>query len=334
MTNLISSQYSRLFKSKLFYLSLIFFIGMAIYVVYPEIEGYDWTLKFYSGGEMSFFHNFERTYPLRDFVPTPDDLTEFYDYDFIESWHLLRLYADDMLKLSFPPFIVTMAVVVSLLIGSEFGYKTIRNKLIAGYSRTAVYISNLIVCLTAGVIMQLVYMISVMIPMCILYIKYKSADCEVIFFQYSLKENLLFHLMGFLIITVYTSLYLLFAMLLSSRTRSASASLLTVITLIILGGSINISLYPSLDNDFFDFAYYGGSGFTETAEQTRETSLSGVQRDVYKFLDDFLPVRQAYILAKSDEFPPRMTRYLIYDFGLIAALTAVGIAGFNRKELN
>ena len=57
-------------------------------------------------------------------------------------------------------FIIALAVVISLFIGTEYGYHTIRNKLISGYSRLSVYLANLTVSIIIAVAMYLTGTIS------------------------------------------------------------------------------------------------------------------------------------------------------------------------------
>lgn len=57
-------------------------------------------------------------------------------------------------------FMIALAVVISLFIGTEYGYHTIRNKLITGYSRLSVYLANLTVSIIIAVAMYLTGAIS------------------------------------------------------------------------------------------------------------------------------------------------------------------------------
>ena len=50
-----------------------------------------------------------------------------------------------------------LAVVCGLFLGSEFSYGTIRNKLVAGHTRTAIYLSALLTCMAAGFLLSVFY---------------------------------------------------------------------------------------------------------------------------------------------------------------------------------
>lgn len=56
------------------------------------------------------------------------------------------------------PFFVMIAIVVSLLIGTEHGDGALRNKIVAGYSKGCIYFSNLIVFLTFSLAASLIYL--------------------------------------------------------------------------------------------------------------------------------------------------------------------------------
>ena len=53
------------------------------------------------------------------------------------------------------PFFVIIAIVISLLIGTEHGNGVLRNKIVVGYSKSAVYFANLIVLMVFSLIASL-----------------------------------------------------------------------------------------------------------------------------------------------------------------------------------
>ena len=53
---------------------------------------------------------------------------------------------------------IFQSVFISIFVGTEYNDGTMRNKLAIGHSRAAIYLSNMIVCAAAGLLMCLVYM--------------------------------------------------------------------------------------------------------------------------------------------------------------------------------
>ena len=56
---------------------------------------------------------------------------------------------------------VVLSAFCSLFIGSEYSDGTMRNKIAVGHSRTAVYLSNLAVCATAGILACFGYILQI-----------------------------------------------------------------------------------------------------------------------------------------------------------------------------
>lgn len=54
-----------------------------------------------------------------------------------------------------------IALFTSLFVGTEYSDGTIRNKIIIGHSRKNIYLSNLIISITVGIIIELIYLLIV-----------------------------------------------------------------------------------------------------------------------------------------------------------------------------
>lgn len=80
-----------------------------------------------------------------------------------------RQYGDYEAQITNVLFIYALTVAilipafVSLFVGTEYSDGTIRNKMIIGHTRTCIYLSNLIVCSTAGLGFCLSYIVGVIV---------------------------------------------------------------------------------------------------------------------------------------------------------------------------
>ena len=59
--------------------------------------------------------------------------------------------------------------------------------------------------------------------------------------------------------------------------------------------------------------------------------LTGAKREIYEFMEDFLPSTQYYqVLQWSIERP---VRFILCDVGILVVMTGTGVAAFRRKDL-
>ena len=74
-----------------------------------------------------------------------------------------KFYIDEYVFSLAPYTAVISAVLISLFLGTEYSDKTIRNKLIIGYTRTSIYLANFIICFAGSAIMLALWFLG-MIP--------------------------------------------------------------------------------------------------------------------------------------------------------------------------
>lgn len=131
MNKLIKSEFSRLFKSKLFYFCIFFMAGLGIFldiVRYTEILEYREVLENMLGENMKEYNS-------------PDG--------FLFLGGIYGIFA--------------VSAFIGIFVGTDYSDGTIRNKLIVGHSRTEIYFSNLIVCSSASLMIHLAYILSTLI---------------------------------------------------------------------------------------------------------------------------------------------------------------------------
>lgn len=322
MSNLLSAQFSRLFKSKMFYAAVIILV----------LEGI-----------LSDFGN------IMNLALDSEIFEKAEDTDTLENLYTMSMQIDVVCYYDFYIFIIIGAIFIGLFIGRDFEDNTIRNKIIVGYSRTAIYFSNLIVCVSAQIIMHLAYCLTIFIPSCIAYFKYTSSVYNPSFFENSVGDFLLCQLIGFGIILASSSIYLILTMISGSRTRGIIGSMLALFAMILLAQHAEGVIYnPEEQTNFYEYysfdetadsappvynPYNGYDSQTDFWESSRGRNVGKLDMLIYGTLDNILPTSQASYLLNSDRLPPRTLKYLLSDFCSSAVLNAAGIILFLRKEV-
>lgn len=214
--------------------------------------------------------------------------------------------------------VAVSSVFCSLFLGAEYGGGAIRNKLVAGRSRAAVYGANLIVCCVAGLIMQAAYIfMALAIGLPLLGAGMSAAGFIVLIVCIMLTS------------AAFTALFTLIAMLVSSRAVSAVVCVLSMVLMLFLGvyiaGMLNEpETYPS-------YSYTDSTGTQFDKEEPNPYYLRGAKRELFEQLYDILPGGQTVQLAgASAEHPIRL---MLYSLALTALITAVGMCCFQRKDI-
>ena len=213
------------------------------------------------------------------------------------------------------------AAFVSLFVGTEYSDGTIRNKLIIGHSRAAIYFSNLITCSAAGLFMCLAYLLPAAaagIPLCGM----ETAD-----FQYIVSM----FLCSFIMTLAFTSLCTLVGMLCQNKAVTAVVTILSVCLLFV--ASIYISARLNEPETYQEVTALAGDGsVTSTRDVPNPGYLRGTQRQIYEFLDEFLPTGQSVILTRGDQGSPFLLMSA-YSAGITAAATGIGIFLFRKRDI-
>lgn len=192
--------------------------------------------------------------------------------------------------------LILVSVFCSLYIGTEYSDGTMRNKIIMGYSRTNIYCANLIVSITAMVILCIAHIVPSLIGVSL-------------GFAVSVADTLIGILCSFALVCSITATFNMIAML--SKQKTVAVVICIVLDFLLL-------LYANvLRND------------VAMARQNGEPNL------FYEFLYAFLPHGQALQLSLEPEMfnvtPPALR--ILYAGILFVLTTGIGLALFNRKDL-
>lgn len=214
-----------------------------------------------------------------------------------------------------------MAAFVSLFVGTEYSDGTIRNKLIIGHTRVSIYLSNLITCFAAGVMMCLAYLIPAL-AVSVLLCRSDSTDFRML---------LLMILYSFVLTLAFTSLYTLAGMICQNKALTAVITILVICFFSVASIYISAKLnepetYPEIS------ALADGRTVTSARQVPNPGYVRGTQREVYQFLNDFLPTGQSVILTRGDT--EASTPLLpVYSACIAVTASGIGIFIFRKQDI-
>ena len=213
------------------------------------------------------------------------------------------------------------AAFVSLFVGTEYSDGTIRNKIIIGHSRAAIYFSNLITCSAAGFFMCLAYLLPALaagIPLCGI----KTAD-----FRYLAGMILC----SFIMTLAFTSLCTLVGMLCQNKAMTAVITILSVC--LFFAASVYISAKLNEPETYPEISAFADDGSVIDARDVPNPGyVRGTQRQIYEFLDEFLPTGQSVILTRGDK-DASFLLMSAYSAGITAVAAGIGIFIFRKRDI-
>lgn len=214
---------------------------------------------------------------------------------------------------------VLISIFTALFLGSEYSDGTMRNKLIVGHRRSSIYLANLIVCITAGIMMCLAYVI----PYVCICIPLLGA------FEHSVKDIVIFTAVVLALTAALAAIFTLFAMLCHNKAYTAAGCILIAFAMLFAG----IRIVSALNEpEYFDAYSYTENGVTVEEDKERNPNyLSGTKRQVYEFMYDFTSGGQALQLANMKPDNPAL--FVLYDGIIIVIATGCGMVLFKRKDL-
>ena len=209
-----------------------------------------------------------------------------------------------------------LSVFLPLFFGAEYSDGAIRNKLAAGHTRLAVYLSNLTAAVSTAVLFCGACILCTMaagIPL-LGGPKYPGL---------LLKTTLLSLLMAAAWCAIYT------AVIMNCSRKAASAVSCILLFLLIFG--IALTVYQILDAPEF-YPSFGLVDGEMVSEMVRNPDhLQPEERWPYELLLDLDPVGQA--VQYTDGTVTRPLQMALCSVGVFAAATAAGLALFQRKDL-
>lgn len=220
---------------------------------------------------------------------------------------------------------IILSIFISLFVGTEFEEGTIRNKIIMGHTRSEIYFANVTVCIIAGWLMCLGYLISsllVGIPL-------------LGFFRTELSTVFLQGICVFALSAAYAAIYCFVAMIAQSRALTAITCLLLSFLLLLAGAGISNQLEQA---EGFYIPQHELGQFEIADEQNSEwvsnpKYIKGTERRIYETIFDVLPGGQSIQLSGMIKEGGRHTVMLLASLGWFIISSSCGVVIFRKKDL-
>lgn len=217
----------------------------------------------------------------------------------------------------FVPLMVSL--LTALFIGSDYSDGTMRNKLIAGQVRRNIYAANIVVNMEAAFLLCFAFWIS---HICI-------GTPLLGWFVSDAKKILGYLLVTLAMVAACVAIFTLISMLCSNKAYSVAGCILIIFMLLFVGVRITAALN---EPEMYDAYSYMSEGVTVQEDETPNPNyVSGAKRQIYNFLNEFLPGGQMIKLSNMNA--EHLGRYAVYDGIIFAFVTGCGILSFRRKDL-
>ncbi len=227
---------------------------------------------------------------------------------------------EEIMFLFFTVIGMLCAIFCGLFLGTEYSDGTIRNKLMVGHRRNAIYVANLLTVFAATLVLCVIYAafaLALGLPML-------GAP------RMGWQEGLPMALCGVLLIAAFSSLFTMECMLCQSR-AVASVTCITVFV-VMLFASMMIQSRLQEPELWTDYVMSVNGEVVRGDPVPNPQYVGGVKRQIFLFLNEFLPTGQSITVSSGRlEHPVRMALYSVF---IVAASTTAGFLGFRRKDIH
>lgn len=210
------------------------------------------------------------------------------------------------------------SVFTCIYLSTEYRDGTVRNKIIAGHTRTEIYLSGLIVSFAATLFMLLASLAGGL------------AGIPFIGSWQSVPRLAVYLLISVLNAAAFAAISTFIGILFSYKAVSQTLTILAFLGLLVWAGTICAALQePEMTSNII---LSMGEGMQLGEPTPNPKYVSGALRDVYEFLMDFLPTGQCLQMYELNIARP--LRVMLSSLGITAGMTAAGIFIFRKKNLN
>ena len=214
---------------------------------------------------------------------------------------------------------IVMAVFVPLFFGTEYSDGALRNKMVVGHSRLSIYFANLITAVAAALVFCAAYFLAAL----------AAGLALALPLQLGAAQIALLVLSSLALVAAFSALYTFVAMLCARKAGSAVACIMGVFLLLFAATYIDGRLKAPEFIPNYELSMNGQ--VSQSEPEPNPHYLRGAEREVYQFLNNFLPCCQASQYTSMDVADPALLA--AYSLGILAVSAGAGAALFRRKDL-
>lgn len=230
-------------------------------------------------------------------------------------FHWSHYYFDAVLV-----FPLICSLFISLYVCKDLDNKTIRNKAIAGYSKTSIYLSYLVTNFAGATLIYIAMLIGglVAIPL------FGAPEPS----EYNVAAYII---IGFFAVLSTASAYTFVSIIASSRVKALVASIIVFFAVYFI---IIVLVYDPLSNsEFFDHHYIEINGEWIEVEGTMPNPkyVGGAMRTVLECVMEFFPIGNAVLLLSNMIVNP--IREIVLSLLFTVTTSVCGIFAFRKKDM-
>ena len=217
---------------------------------------------------------------------------------------------------------IMAAIFAALFIGTEYSDGTMRNKIIVGRTRPAIYLANLLTVVGATTLWLVTY-----------FACYLAVGVPLLgWFTLEITSILILTGMTFALAFASAAIFVLIAMLCQNKALSAILCILVAFGMLFVASFIQAILSQPETYMGYDLVDRG-NGMMEEVEYTMDNPnyVRGWKRELYEFLADFIPAGQALQVTSLDVARPALLS--VYSLLIFMLSTGAGIFFFHKKDL-
>ncbi len=216
------------------------------------------------------------------------------------------------------------AVLSSMFSGTEYSDGTIRNKIIAGFSRADIYLSNLIINIAAGAMAVVTYVVPYL-AICLLTVGKSAVSINVLITS---------ALLSILSLMAFSAIFNAVTMLITKKAAAAVACLLLYAGLLTSG---LLTCSRMQEPEFYPgYQMFIDGEAVEAEPFPNPDYLTGTKLEVYKWLADINPGAQAvqiFSIYAAGAAVARPLRLACCAGAVMVIITLAGAVIFTKKDL-